>query len=72
MRYGEGDVVLVPADTFVVDRVFEAMFVVVQPGRAGFDFEARLSLAAVKIGKLGKSPFATSKPKIARDRSILK
>ena len=39
MRYGGGDVVLVPADTFVFDCVLEAVFVVIETRGTGFHFD---------------------------------
>ena len=42
----------------------------IETRRAGFHFEALLSLTA-KDRPIRKSPFATSKPKITHDRSIL-
>ena len=39
MRYGGGDVVLVPADAFVFDCVLEAVFVVIETRGTGFHFD---------------------------------
>ena len=41
MQFGDegGDVVLVPADAFVFDRVFEAVLVVIESGCSGFHFD---------------------------------
>jgi len=36
---GSGDVVFVPADAFVVDRVFEAALIVIEAGFSGFHFD---------------------------------
>ena len=43
------DAVLLPADAFVVDRVFEAVLVVVQPRGTGFHFDENDFLDVLRI-----------------------
>ena len=44
---GSGDAVLVPADALVVDRVFEAAFIVVEARGAGFHLDEFLDVLSV-------------------------
>jgi hypothetical protein len=49
VREGSGDVVLVPADTLVFDRVFEAVFVVIETRGAGFHFNEDHFLDVLRV-----------------------